>query len=99
MKKLLAAAGVIMIAYVIGTSAAVGGSPDGNMYEGAGDGDAAYVVRDENNRVVVYRGGELWLRTDTQVSDLPKSDRVKLKKGIAVETEAELNALVEDFCS
>lgn len=98
MKKLLAATGVILIAYVI-YSAAAGGAPNGNHPHDPSDSAAAYTVREENNRVVVYRDDALWMKTDTQVSALPKGDRVRLKNGIIVFSEKELKALIEDICS
>ena len=100
MKKLFAAVGIVMIAWVIGSAAAVGtqqtpSPPAGTAVQGTAD----YVLREENNRLVVYRDGTLWMTTDTRVSDLPKRDRVKLRRGITVNSQSELKKLIEDYCS
>ena len=98
-KAAAAAAGALMLAYVIMTSmSAANGisSPAGAPTEASG---ALYLMRDVNDRVVVFRGGEVYISTDTQVSSLPKSDREKLEKGINIYSEKELKSLMEDICS
>ena len=98
MKKLLAVTGVILIAYVIGSAAAATDSRGSETLSDAQDA-AVYVLCAEENRVVVYRDGSLWLRTDTLVSSLPKRDRVRLETGIIVFSDTELKRLIEDYCS
>lgn len=99
MKKLIAVTGVILIAYVVFSASA--GSVPNTGHSGADDAETAvvYTMRDENGRVVVYRNDDVYLTTNTRVSDLPKSDRVKLQNGITVFSEKELKRLVEDYCS
>ena len=97
MKKLFAFTGAILIACVI-VSASISPRPLPADDPGGG-ADSAFVMREEDGRVVVYRGGALYLRTDTRVAQLPKSDRVKLAEGITVYSEKELKRLVEDYCS
>ena len=99
MKKLIAITGVLLVAYVL-----LSASTGGRISAGAGAPDesessAVYVMRDENDRVVVYRNEAVFLRTDTQVSSLPKSDRQRLREGIIVFSEKELKRLIEDICS
>lgn len=94
MKRLLALVGAVLIAFVIRSAAASDGAQ-----EGAREGEGAYVVTGEDNRVVVYRSGELFLRTDTPLSALPKSDRKRLEQGIRVFSDTELKVLIEDLCS
>jgi len=97
MKKLIAFFGVLMILYVLVTSLteapAGGGAPD------AASEAQVYTVRAEDDRVVVYHGDSLWLRTDTPVSSLPKSDRQRLNKGIPLTDDRQLKCLLEDLCS
>lgn len=100
MKKLIAVVGIILIGYVI-FSATAGGMRGAAADAGprGEESDTVYVMREENGRVVVYRNDTIYLSTDTQVSSLPKNDRVKLEKGITVFSEEELKRLVEDYCS
>lgn len=98
-KKLFAAAGVILIAYVILSAPLIRSSGAGDGRDGDDGTVAVYILREEDNRVVAYRNSELVLRTRTPVSSLPKSDRVKLRRGIIVFSEEELKKLVEDYCS
>ncbi len=97
---LFAVVGVAMIVYVVVSAAAVTVEPPAQERSLSSAEDAAgYVVREENNRVVVYRDGALWMKTETPVSELPKRDRVKLRRGITVYSDAELKQLIEDYCS
>ncbi len=60
-----------------------------------------YVIRSEQNRIVVYRLGEAqpYITTDTFVSSLPKSDALALENGIEVDSEQKLRKILEDYCS
>ena len=53
----------------------------------------------EDDRVAVFRDGILYLKTETLLSSLPKSDRVKLEEGIVVDSLEELKTLLQDYCS
>ena len=60
---------------------------------------SAYILRDEGGRVAVYHAGA---EEPKQVYDiythlLPPEDTQKLQQGIPVETEAQLQALLEDL--
>ena len=63
--------------------------------------EQVYVIKSENNRIVVYKKGEIlpFLTTDTLTSSLPKSDIMNLNKGIEVKGEINLKKLLEDYCS
>jgi len=60
---------------------------------------AAYTARAEDDRIAVYAGNSLLMKTDTRVSDLPKIDRIRLREGIGFDSEEELREFVEDYCS
>ena len=104
MKKLLLITGVLLIAYVVMMSAL---SPSAKVQKADAPATAAYeetvrdvyTVVDENGRISVLLNGEVYLRTDTVVSSLPKADQMKLKKGITVYDKAQLKKLLEDYCS
>ena len=100
MKKALAAAGALMLAYVIVTSSFGGAGESAETYGGATEASAAvYLMREVDGRVVVFKGDEVYLSTGTRASDLPKSDRERLARGIEIYSDEELKALVEDICS
>ena len=100
MKKALAAAGALMLAYVIVTSSFGGAGESAATSGGAAETSCAvYLMREVDGVVVVYRGAEVYLNTDTRASDLPKSDRERLARGIEIYSDEELKALVEDICS
>lgn len=60
-----------------------------------------FVLKAENNRIVVYKnGGDLpYLTTDTLVNTLPKGDIMLLEKGIEIKGEENLRKSLEDYCS
>ena len=60
-----------------------------------------FIIKSENNRIVVYRLGENtpFMTTDTLVSTLPKGDIMLLEKGIKTQGEENLKKLLEDYCS
>lgn len=99
MKKLIAITGALLTAYVMISASLGGGAGAGAETGDLSESSVIYVMREENGRVVVYANDTVYLRTDTQVSSLPKSDRQKLRDGIAVFSEEELKKLVEDICS
>ena len=101
MKKIVLLIGAAMILYVIVTVLAAGGTgtEGGVLTGGEGAHKVVYVVREKDDRVVVYRDDSLFLTTDTPVSLLPKSDRSRLEKGIVLYSDEELKTLIEDICS
>lgn len=60
-----------------------------------------YILKAENNRVVVYKKGEStpYIQTDTRCDMLPKGDVVYLEKGIELEGREALRKALEDYCS
>lgn len=61
-----------------------------------------YIVKDENEKVVVYEidkdGNEkLKQTTEIETTYLPETDRISLKSGIKVYTKENLNTLLQDF--
>lgn len=61
--------------------------------------EAPYLLRDEGGRIALYRQGE---QEPVKVYDiythlLPEPDVLSLQKGIPVESEDELERLLEDF--
>ncbi len=60
-----------------------------------------FVMKSENNRIVVYKKGESapFIKTDTLVSSLPRGDIPLLEKGIEINGEKNLQKALEDFCS
>ena len=102
MKKLLAVTGAILISYVILTSAVANEAAAPSAGEAdnvAVEADDGYTVADHEGRVAVYRAGRLYRLTDTPTASLPKSDRLKLERGIRVDSDKELKSILEDYCS
>ncbi len=60
-----------------------------------------YIIKSENNRIVVYKKGETipFMTTDTLTSTLPKGDIMHLNKGIEIIGEINLKKSLEDYCS
>lgn len=105
MKKLVLITGIILLACLF---TGVYASPDATVKtENAISGDVnaetgqAFVIKSENNHIVVYKKGENspFMTTDTTVSSLPKGDIMLLEKGIEVSGEENLKRSLEDFCS
>ena len=69
--------------------------------ENKGNENEVFVLKSENNYIVVYKFGENtpYMTTDTLVSTLPKGDIMLLEKGIEVKGEENLKKSLEDFCS
>lgn len=65
----------------------------------ASESEEGFRIGTEDDRVAVFRDGELYLKTETLLSSLPKSDRVRIEEGIAVNSVKELKELLQDFCS
>ena len=105
MKKLVLITGIILMVClftsVYASPAATVGTDVTSAEENKGNENEVFVLKSENNRIVVYRFGENtpYLTTDTLVSTLPKGDIMLLEKGIEVKGEENLKKLLEDFCS
>ncbi len=104
MKKLIIVFGVFAIICVIITAVAEQrvNSLENNFipteYTDATESDT-YTLKNENGRIVVYRGDELLIKTTTAVSTLPKRDQKELLYGINASTKEEMEKLLESYCS
>lgn len=62
-----------------------------------------YYLCDEGGRVAVYRCNtdgtpdELWKLTEIYVNLLPENDALRIKRGISIPSERELDLLLEDL--
>ena len=65
------------------------------------DQSNGYIVKEYNGKVAAFERGSQkpFKATFTDVSDLPIADRELLKSGIKVNTQEELNSVLEDYCS
>ncbi len=105
MKKLVLITGIILMACLFTSvyaapSASVKASVTTNTEDKSETVDI-YIMKAENNRIVVYKKGEQvpYIETETLVSSLPKGDIMLLEKGIEIEGEKNLQKSLEDFCS
>ena len=105
MKRLICITGVILIGCVcIGTVFSPQATAEIRTQSAAQQTTVysqVFVIKSENNRVVVYKKGENtpFITTDTLTSSLPKADITALEKGIQIEGEAKLKKSLEDYCS
>ncbi len=66
------------------------------------DASISYIVKDFNGNIAVFTKNATsrpFKITDVYTKRLPMKDQLILKKGIEVETQNELNLLLEDLCS
>lgn len=105
MKKLIGITGIILIGCVCVSSLY---APKANAaftaeqtVQAQASSEESFVVKSENNFIVVYRNGEStpYLTTQSRADSLPKSDIMQLKSGIEVVGEKNLRKLLEDYCS
>lgn len=105
MKKLVLITGIILMVClftsVYAAPAATVGTHVSVTDENKGNENEVFVLKSENNYIVVYKFGENtpYMTTDTLVSTLPKGDIMLLEKGIEVKGEDNLKKSLEDFCS
>lgn len=102
MKKLILITGAILMVYLIVITAAA--QPAKNTAPQAVTADvntehSGYMIGVSDGRVAVFHDGELYVRTDTQVSTLPKADRTRLENGIHLDSLKEIKELLQDYCS
>ena len=102
LKKLIIITGTVLIAYLILmttlTPAATTQEPSSVTVQES-TAENGYIIGISEGRVTVFKGGDTVVRTDTKLSDLPKSDRVKLEEGVHVDSLKELKERLEDYCS
>lgn len=58
---------------------------------------APYLAVSEENRLVIYRGGEAVIRTEVDTRSLPAADREALSAGVTLEDAEALAHLLEDY--
>ncbi len=105
MKRLVSITGIILICCVcigaiytpseaVNTEAQIVATQSGEIAE-------VYILKAENNRLVVYKKGEEepFLVTDTYINSLPKGDILRLNEGIEIEGEKKLQKSLQDYCS
>lgn len=101
-KRLIAITGIVLIAFTIfSATASTSKTPLGESVGTHSDPDenAIFTARDEDDRIAVYAGDRLLVKTDTRVSGLPKIDRMRLREGVIFYSEEELKQFIEDYCS
>lgn len=105
MKRLVGITGIILICCVcIGAlyspSEAVNAETQVFVTQ-AGELDVIYIMKAEDNKIVVYKKGENepYIVTDTYVNNLPKSDILRLNEGIEIQGEKNLQKSLQDYCS
>lgn len=102
MKKLILITGAVLIAYLllvtVVTQEAQAPATAGVQTQSAKD-EKEYRIGAADGRVAVFRNGELYLKTDTVLSSLPKSDRNRLEEGIDIDSLKELKERLQDYCS
>ena len=102
MKKLILITGAVLIVYLILVTiiAQPETAPSATTVTAQeSTAENGYIIGISEGRVTVFKDGQTVIRTDTQLSDLPKSDRVKLEEGIHIDSLKELKERLEDYCS
>lgn len=106
MKRLVCITGIILISclftgmlFAPSSSAEIQNTVESSTVSGVQD--EIFVLKSENNRIVVYKKGENspYITTDTLTDSLPKGDVMRLKEGIEVKGKAQLRKSLEDYCS
>lgn len=105
MKKLVLITGIILMVClftsVYASPAVTAGTNTAATEENKGSVNEVFMLKSENNRIVVYKFGEdtPYIITDTLVSTLPKGDIMLIEKGIEIKGEENLKKSLEDYCS
>ncbi len=105
MKRLIGITGIILIGCVcissIFAQPAAADTSDTAKTVQVQTASEEFLLKAENNRLVVYRVGQAspYLTTDTKIDSLPKSDAVALESGVEVHSEQKLRRILEDYCS
>ena len=106
MKKLICATGIILIAcavtgnlFTAGTDASAQTVQQSNTEDKCEED--VFILKIEDGYLNVYykESGNIYLKTGTMSSNLPKSDVMQLKKGVEVTGKEALRRAVEDYCS
>ena len=102
MKKLILITGMIFVGYLIWMTTLSAQAPapvTQTLQTERNTQETEYRIGVQDGRVAVFRHGELYLKTETAVSSLPKSDRKKIEDGIEIDSLKELKERLEDYCS
>lgn len=101
MKKLIVITGIILITYLLLMTyvSQPAQAPVVSVQAEQVATEKEYKIGDYEGRVAVFRGGRLYLKTQTMLSSLPKSDRNRIENGIEFDSLKELKTLLQDYCS
>lgn len=102
MKKLVGITGIILICCVcIGAIYTPSQAVDTEVQTVATQFDEIFILKAENNKLVVYRKDEKepFIVTDTYINSLPKGDILRLNEGIEISGEKNLQKSLQDYCS
>lgn len=106
MKKLICITGMILIACVVtgnifsaNTEASAQTVQQSTTKEN--QSQEVFVLKIEDGYLNIYlkETGELYLKTETMASNLPKGDVMRLKSGVEINGKEELRRAIEDYCS
>ena len=102
MKKLILIAGIVVMVYLALNLILLPQADAPAFADVSSDSTQAeqgFRIGEADDRVAVFRDGVLYLKTETLLSSLPKSDRVRIEEGVRVSSVKELKQLLEDYCS
>ena len=102
MKKLVGITGIILICCVcIGAIYTPSQAVNTEIQTVATESDEIYILKAEDNKIVVYKKGEEkpYIVTDTYINSLPKGDILRLNEGIEILGEKNLQKSLQDYCS
>lgn len=105
-KKLICITGIILIACAVtGNIFAPNADASAQTVQQSSAGDKqeedVYVLKIEDGYLNVYckESGKIYLHTGTMSQNLPKSDVMRLEKGVEIKGKESLRRAVEDYCS
>ena len=60
--------------------------------------DSGWIVKEHNGKIGIFKkNGTLIQTIDTYVKTLPKADQALLGEGFEIQTQSELNSVIEDY--
>lgn len=106
LKKLICVTGIILIACVV-TGNIFSGNTDasaqtvGQSEVQDSQKEEVFILKTEDGYLNVYckDSGKIYLHTGTMTANLPKSDAMRLEKGVEITGKDALRKAVEDYCS
>ncbi len=105
MKRLVGITGVILIVCLFASTffapVSLAESTETLQTQCSTQAEDVFVIKAENNRIVVYKkgGNEPYLTTDSPCDNLPRADIVYLENGIEVVGRENLRKALQDYCS